>query len=266
MDVPMEDLAELSRALMNRARRAARDKQGDVGDQLSKGYRDASLLVRAPRKRGSKSQGGWIDKAPDELQRLDRIRRDATARLTGFVETPRNQERMGRLGEPTDEPKRLYFPDRDPDESRGGRGSYRRKIDQGPDGPVSDNEPENEEQDKDDADKLKKLVANTRKARQAEIKRTSEEQQNIAQSIRNLAGGSRPLPPVERKGGLDKKIIRAFNKIEDQGRKARGREENKRNKNTNNLDEPLDDPSKHCLLYTSPSPRDRQKSRMPSSA
>ena len=25
-------------------------------------------------------------------------------------------------------------------------------------------------------------------------------------------------------------------------------------------------PSKHCLLYTSPSPRDRQKSRMPSSA
>ena len=24
--------------------------------------------------------------------------------------------------------------------------------------------------------------------------------------------------------------------------------------------------SKHCLLYTSPSPRDRQKSRMPSSA
>ena len=28
----------------------------------------------------------------------------------------------------------------------------------------------------------------------------------------------------------------------------------------------LDDPSLRCLLYTSPSPRDRQKSRMPSSA
>ena len=28
----------------------------------------------------------------------------------------------------------------------------------------------------------------------------------------------------------------------------------------------LDLPLKHCLLYTSPSPRDRQKSRMPSSA
>ena len=27
-----------------------------------------------------------------------------------------------------------------------------------------------------------------------------------------------------------------------------------------------DDPMKNCLLYTSPSPRDRQKSRMPSSA
>ena len=26
------------------------------------------------------------------------------------------------------------------------------------------------------------------------------------------------------------------------------------------------EPNKHCLLYTSPSPRDRQKSRMPSSA
>ena len=26
------------------------------------------------------------------------------------------------------------------------------------------------------------------------------------------------------------------------------------------------DNTKHCLLYTSPSPRDRQKSRMPSSA
>ena len=28
----------------------------------------------------------------------------------------------------------------------------------------------------------------------------------------------------------------------------------------------LDRDTKHCLLYTSPSPRDRQKSRMPSSA
>ena len=28
----------------------------------------------------------------------------------------------------------------------------------------------------------------------------------------------------------------------------------------------LTEPHKHCLLYTSPSPRDRQKSRMPSSA
>ena len=31
----------------------------------------------------------------------------------------------------------------------------------------------------------------------------------------------------------------------------------------NNPDQPL---SKHCLLYTSPSPRDRTRSRMPSSA
>ena len=33
-----------------------------------------------------------------------------------------------------------------------------------------------------------------------------------------------------------------------------------------NSDTPSDDQSKACLLYTSPSPRDRQKSRMPSSA
>ena len=30
--------------------------------------------------------------------------------------------------------------------------------------------------------------------------------------------------------------------------------------------EPKQPHSKHCLLYTSPSPRDRQKARMPSSA
>ena len=33
-----------------------------------------------------------------------------------------------------------------------------------------------------------------------------------------------------------------------------------------NQDSPLVDEQKGCLLYTSPSPRDRQKSRMPSSA
>ena len=32
------------------------------------------------------------------------------------------------------------------------------------------------------------------------------------------------------------------------------------------LDDPDPDKHKTCLLYTSPSPRDRQKSRMPSSA
>ena len=32
------------------------------------------------------------------------------------------------------------------------------------------------------------------------------------------------------------------------------------------LGDVLDDEGKNCLLYTSPSPRDRQKSRMPSSA
>ena len=31
-------------------------------------------------------------------------------------------------------------------------------------------------------------------------------------------------------------------------------------------DEPFEDESPHCLLYTSPSPRDKRQSRMPSSA
>ena len=57
-------------------------------------------------------------------------------------------------------------------------------------------------------------------------------------------------------------VVYIFLKLRDQKTIESGKSENLENK----IDSVSKDLNEICLLYTSPSPRDRQKSRMPSSA
>ena len=71
-----------------------------------------------------------------------------------------------------------------------------------------------------------------------------------------MARPRKPIPKTQRQLSIEKQ--QAFKGIEDRGDVG----------NPNSADENFNANSQAtgCLLYTSPSPRDRQKSRMPSSA
>ena len=74
--------------------------------------------------------------------------------------------------------------------------------------------------------------------------RTADQKRRIAKRITDAL--------VEEAGARREGIIVAFNEVSKESYASGG--------------ELMIDKGKYCLLYTSPSPRDRQKSRMPSSA